>query len=65
MNEIKRLFLSQNPDGEQLWSDIEILADGDAIAAVDRIQELAENDPSVNLPDWVLDEMSLLAIPEN
>jgi hypothetical protein len=65
VNEIKRLFLKHNPGTESLWRAIETLADGDPVAAIDRIQELAERDPSVSLPVDVLNEMFSLAIPEN
>lgn len=65
MKEIKRLFLEYNPGAESLWQAIETLADGDPVAAVDRIQELAERDPSVSLPAEVLAEMADIAIPEN
>lgn len=65
MKELKRLFLKHNPGTESLWQAIEALADGDPIAAVDRIQELAERDLSVSLPTDALDEAWSIAMPSN
>lgn len=64
MDEIKRLFLKYNPGGAEIWKAIVELADGDPVAAVDRIQELAEKDPTCRLPDDVLNEMYGLFAPE-